>query len=60
MNRKETTESLSKAVEIHIDPRNDPRIYWSKEVTFDYATGNAIRVDYMRFVPVRKRGFLLL
>ena len=52
MNRKETTESLSKAVEIHIDPRNDPRIYWSKEVTFDYATGNAIRVDYMRFVPV--------
>jgi hypothetical protein len=29
---------------------SDPRIYWAREVTFDYATSNAVRVDYMRFV----------
>lgn len=52
MARPETTANLGKALEKHIDPHNDPRIYWSKEVTFDYATGNAIRVDYMRFSPV--------
>lgn len=26
--------------------------YWAKEVTFDYATSNAVRVDYMKFKPV--------
>lgn len=52
MSRPETTDSLSKALEKHIDPHNDPRIYWAKEVTFDYATMNAIRVDYMRFAPI--------
>lgn len=52
MSRKETTASLSKAVEKHIDPHNDPRIYWAKEVTFDYGTGHQIRVDYMRFHPI--------
>lgn len=51
MGRPETTLNLSKALEKHIDPYNDPRIYWAKEVTFDYATMNAIRVDYMRFDP---------
>ena len=25
---------------------------WAREVTFDYATSNAIRVDFMRFSPV--------
>lgn len=43
---------LSLAIEKHINPHNDPRIYWAKEVTFDYATQNAVRVDYMRFKPV--------
>ena len=52
MTRPETTMTLSKALEKHIDPHNDPRIYWAKEVTFDYATGNSIRVDYMRFKPI--------
>lgn len=52
MGRPETTKCLSKSLEKHIDPHNDPRIYWAKEVTFDYATMNAIRVDYMRFAPV--------
>lgn len=51
-NRKEITEMLSMAVEKHINPNNDPRVYWAKEVTFDYATQNAVRVDYMRFKPV--------
>lgn len=50
--RSKTTATLSEALEKHIDPYNDPRIYWAKEVTFDYATGKAIRVDYMRFEPV--------
>lgn len=52
MNRPEITASLSTALEKYIDPHNDPRIYWAKEVTFDYATENAIRVDYMKFSPV--------
>lgn len=50
--RKETTERLSRLLEKHIDPKNDPRIYWAKEVTFDYSTEHPIRVDYMRFKPV--------
>ena len=52
MSRSEITSFLSECLEKHIDPHNDPRIYWAKEVTFDYATGNAIRVDYMKFKPV--------
>jgi hypothetical protein len=39
-------------LEKHIDPQNDPRIYWAKEVTYDYATGHMVRVDYMRFNPL--------
>lgn len=39
-------------IEQKINPYNDPRIYWAKEVTFDYSTDHAIRVDYMRFTPV--------
>ena len=46
------TASLSAALEKYLDLHNDPRIYWAKEVTFDYASGSAVRVDYMRFVPL--------
>ena len=28
------------------------RIYWAKEVTFDYSTNHAVRVDYIRYKPV--------
>lgn len=49
--RKEITAILSLSIEKHINPHNDPRIYWAKEVTFDYSTSNAIRVDYMKFKP---------
>lgn len=52
MDRKSTTKSLSSLLEKHLNPHNDPRIYMSKEVTFDYGTLSQIRVDYMRFVPV--------
>ena len=52
MGRPETTMNLSKALEKLIDPHNDPRIYWAKEVTFNYATNEAIRVDYMRFSTI--------
>lgn len=52
MNRPHTTKWLSELLEQYIDPYNDPRIYWAKEVTFDYASLNAVRVDYMRFKPV--------
>lgn len=51
-NRPDITKMLSIAVEKHINPHNDPRIYWAREVTFDYATQNAVRVDFMRFKPV--------
>lgn len=44
MTRKDITSSLSLLLEKHIDPHNDPRIYWAKEVTFDYATENPCRV----------------
>lgn len=50
--RTETTAILSLSIEKHINPTNDTRIYWAKEVTFDYATTNAVRVDYMKFKPV--------
>lgn len=49
--RPEITAELARLLEKHIDPHNDPRIYWAKEVTFDYATAHSIRVDYMRFKP---------
>lgn len=47
-NRPEITKELSLSLERYINPKNDTRIYMAKEVTFDYATGHAIRVDYMR------------
>ncbi len=50
--RQEITQTLSLAVEKYINPHNDPRIYWAREVTFDYATSNAVRVDFMKFKPV--------
>lgn len=52
MSRPEITAAISKALEKYLDPHNDPRIYWAKEVTFDYATSTPIRVDYMRFKPI--------
>lgn len=52
MSRPEITADLSERLEKQIDPHNDPRIYWTKEVTFDYATSNSGRVDYMKFKPV--------
>mgnify|MGYP001632501544 CR=1 FL=1 len=51
MTRPEITAKLSAMVEKKINPHNDPRIYWAREVTFDYYTDHAIRVDYMKFVP---------
>ena len=50
--RKQITALLSLSIEKHISPQNDSRIYWAKEVTFDYATSNAVRVDYMQFKPI--------
>lgn len=50
--RKEITNYLSSLLEEHINPKKDPRIYMSKEVTFDYGTLNQKRVDYMQFKPL--------
>lgn len=50
--RPETTKHLSALVEKDLLGNGDTRIYWAKEVTFDYATDHAVRVDYMRFDPV--------
>jgi hypothetical protein len=52
INRPEITARLSEMVERYINPHHDARIYWAKEVTFDYSTGHAVRVDYMKFKPV--------
>lgn len=51
-NRPEITAMLSLSTQKYINPYNDPRIYWAREVTFDYATSNAVRVDFMKFKPV--------
>ena len=51
MKRPEITAELSAMTEKKINAYNDPRVYWAKEVTFDYSTDHAVRVDYMRFVP---------
>lgn len=51
-NRPETTKLLSLSLQKHINPHNDARIYWAREVTFDYATSHPVRVDYIRFKPV--------
>lgn len=37
-NRPETTKILSLSAEKHVNPYNDTRIYWAREVTFDYST----------------------
>lgn len=52
MSRSEITKSLSELTEKYINPRGDPRIYWAREVTFDYGTEHQIRVDYMKFKPM--------
>lgn len=52
MKRGEITKALSEMTEKLINPYNDPRIYWAREVTFDYSSSHAIRVDYMKFKPV--------
>lgn len=50
--RSEITALLSLSTQKYIDPDDDPRIYWAREVTFDHAKSNAVRVDYMKFDPV--------
>lgn len=51
MSRPEITQALSAAIQKHVNPKNDVRVYWAREVTFDYATAKAVRVDFMRFKP---------
>ena len=51
MDRKEITNMLSKQLEYYINPRNDSRIYYSKEVTFNYGYEGECRIDYMKFEP---------
>ncbi len=50
--RTEITKLLSLSLQKHINPHNDTRVYWAAEVTFDYATGNAVRVDFVKFKPI--------
>ncbi len=52
VDRPETTKVLSLAIQKHINPHDDPRIYWAREVTFDYATNSPVRVDFMKFKPL--------
>lgn len=51
MNRKETTKHLSQLL---VDTLFTSRTYWASEVTFDYATANPIRVDFMKFEPANQ------
>lgn len=52
MNRPGITKRLSELTERLINPNNDSRTYWAREVTFDYATSSRVRVDYMKFEPL--------
>lgn len=52
MTRPEITKKLSERTEKLISPNKDSRIYWAREVTFDYAQSNRIRIDYMKFEPL--------
>lgn len=46
----DTTKYLTSLIEKKINPHRDTRIYYAKEVTFDYS-GNAIRIDVVQFKP---------
>ena len=50
--RPKITALLSLSIQHHICPNNDPRVYWAREVTFDYTTADAKRIDFMKFKPV--------
>ena len=50
--RPEITAILSRSIQQHICPDNDTRIYWAREVTFDYGTSKAGRVDFIKFRPL--------
>lgn len=52
MSWTKATYSLTEQMINHICPSNDPRIYWANEVTFDYGSGEQIRVDIMLFKPL--------
>lgn len=52
MSRPEITTILSLSLQKYINPHSDTRIYMAREVTFDYHSGNAIRVDFMKFKPL--------
>ena len=51
INRTDITKAISQIVETHILSRTDPRIYWAKEVTFDYGTADQGRADYVQIKP---------
>lgn len=52
MNRKEITKKLSELTEKLISPNGDSRIYWAREVTFDYGSKHPFRIDYVKFKPL--------
>lgn len=52
MTRKKIAEKILEITENHINPSRDPRIYYAKEVTFDYGSTHAIRVDLMQYKPI--------
>ncbi|MBO6231785.1 MAG: hypothetical protein ILA17_06120 [Ruminococcus sp.] len=52
MERSDTTAMLSVMCRKLINPTDDTRIYWAREVTFDYGKSEQCRVDFMRFQPL--------
>lgn len=51
MDRQNITKAISHIVETHLLSLTDPRIYWAKEVTFDYGTADQGRADYVQVKP---------
>lgn len=49
--RPEITKILSESIKKHIDPNNDPRIYWASEVSFaSGVTKNMKNVNHLAFL----------
>lgn len=46
--RADITKKLSLSLQKYIDPYGDTKIYWAREVTFDYRTNHAKRVDFIK------------
>ncbi len=51
LGRRQTTKTLGDMLVGDVFHFPDARVYWAREVTFDYMSAHTIRVDFMRYKP---------